>query len=214
MPALKTPWPQDKALEWIKLNKVIAVVGAPMLEDGRAAMEALLKGGIKLFEVGMNLLPSADILKIYARNTGILIGAGNVLSDKASKNAIAAGAHYLSAPFCETELMKAWKKSGALFMAGAFTPTEIVSAWSQGSALVELAPDNGPRYIESVKRLLPDIPLVCAASAAEPMREQFIAGATAVKMAVPLPKPGSDGKRRWAELTALAKQWLDVLEHI
>jgi 2-dehydro-3-deoxyphosphogluconate aldolase/(4S)-4-hydroxy-2-oxoglutarate aldolase len=214
----KTLWPREKAFEWVKLHKVVALVRTRNAAQARNTVEALSKGGFRLVEVAMTVLGAVDVIREFSHRPGLLVGAGSVLSEKMAKDALAAGAQFVMTPHTDPAVIRLAKRSGALCLTGALTPTEIVSAWKLGTDIVRVFPARavgGAEYIKALKEMLTDIPLMPSGGVTlENARDFFMAGATAVGAAGALMNEEAVEHGRWTEITAQAKRFLEVLQRL
>jgi 2-dehydro-3-deoxyphosphogluconate aldolase / (4S)-4-hydroxy-2-oxoglutarate aldolase len=146
---------------------VIAIARRLDPDSVAAVADGLLEGGILAFELTLNE-PEATTLAAIAdavrRNegTGMLVGAGTVLSLASARRAIDAGAAFLVAPHLDPEIV-AWAASrGIPMFPGGATPTEVLSAWRAGAAGVKVFPASalGPTFLRELRGPLPDIPLL------------------------------------------------------
>src|SRR5690606_7095425 len=97
---------------------------------------------------------------------------------------------------------------------GALTPPEILSAWEAGAELVKVFPANhfGPGYFKDIKAPLPQVKLtptggVDLNTAADWLR----AGAACLGVGSALVKKDLIKAKDWSGLTALARQFVDVV---
>ena len=129
--------------------------------------EALLDGGIRAFELTLNE-PESTALKAltaavrWSEGSGIVVGAGTVLSMDAARRAIDAGAAFLVAPHLDAEVVAWAARDGIPMLPGAATPTEVIGAWRAGAAAVKVFPAStlGPSFIRELRGPLPDVPLL------------------------------------------------------
>ncbi|KOY54181.1 aldolase [Streptomyces sp. XY332] len=85
-----------------------------------------------------------------------LIGVGTVTTATDAETALDAGAAFLISPYPAPEVRAVAARRGAVFVEGGFTPGEIASAVrSTGAAKVFPAHVGGPRFIRSLKAVLP-----------------------------------------------------------
>ena len=132
-----------------------------------ATCEALLDGGIRAFELTLNA-PESTALKAltaavrWSEGSGIVVGAGTVLSMESARRAIDAGAAFLVAPHLDTEVVAWAARDGIPMLPGAATPTEVLAAWRAGAAAVKVFPAStlGPSFIRELRGPLPDVPLL------------------------------------------------------
>lgn len=151
-------------LETIFAHKVMAIVRLQESEKVQKVADSLIQGGIIVLEVTLNT-PNAlqhirEIRKKYG--TQAIIGAGTVTSEKACKDALAAGAQFIVTPICDHAIIKpAHQKEAAVFM-GAMTPTEIYEAHAAGADVIKVFPASvlGMDYLKAVSAPLPHIPLM------------------------------------------------------
>jgi 2-dehydro-3-deoxyphosphogluconate aldolase / (4S)-4-hydroxy-2-oxoglutarate aldolase len=218
MSSPKPLWPRDKAFEWFKFHKLVALIRTRNATQARGTIEALIKGGFKLIEVAMTVLDAKEVIRDFCGRTGVLVGAGSVMTERMAKDALAAGAQFLMTPHTDAAILKLAKRSHILCGAGALTPTEVVEAWTAGADVVRVYPVyvmGGPAYIHTLKEPFPDIPLVPSGGVTlENVREFFISGATAAVAAGGLMPESAVENGRWADLTAQAKKFQEVLQRL
>ena len=173
----------------IAVGRVIAIArGLPAgLLPGIAA--ALHGAGVRAFEVTLHSedalagLAAVAGMPVAARDDGLLVGAGTVLSVADAEAAVAAGARFLVTPTAELDVI-AWAAArGIPAFPGAMTPSEILAAWREGASAVKVFPAGvlGPGYIRDVRGPLAGIPLVPTGGVtADNAAEYIAAGAAAV----------------------------------
>jgi len=153
-----------------------------------AIVDGLSGGGVRAVELTLNE-PEADALRAieaavrHAAGSGVVIGAGTVLSIEAAGRALDAGATFLVMPHTDPVLV-AWAAArGVAAFPGASTPTEILTAWRAGAAAVKLFPASvlGPAFMREFSGPFPDIPLVPTGGVTVETAGDYIrAGAVAV----------------------------------
>lgn len=215
---MKLLWPKEKAFEWIKLHKMVAIVRTRTPALARGTAEALLKGGFKLIEVSLSVPGGLDVIREFSSRSGVLVGAGSVLGEKTAKHALDAGAQFLATPVVNVEVAKLAKKAKVLYMGGALTPSEVVTAWSSGADMVRVFPVRslgGPAYVQALKELLPEVPLVASGGVTlENLRDYFLAGANAVGMAGGLLSEQAVDNGRWGDVTQHARRFQEVVQRL
>lgn len=214
----KVLWPREKALEWVRLHRLTAVIRARNAVQAQQAVEAACRGGFKLVEVPMTLVGAADVIREFFRRPGLLVGAGAVLTEKSAGDALDCGAQFLMTPHTDPAVLKLAKRRKVLCGAGCLTPTEVVRAWSLGADLVRIFPVGsvgGPEYVQFLKEPFPDIPLMPAGGITlQNLRDYLLAGATAVGVSRDLFGDASAADMRWADVTARARQYQEILQKI
>lgn len=215
---IKALWPREKAFEWIKMHKIVAIIKTRNAAQARSTVEALIKGGFKLIEVSMAIVGAAEIIRDFSKRPGILVGAGSVLSENSAQAALSAGAQFLMTPHTDAKVLKLAKKADAICLTGALTPTEMVNAWLMGADIVRVFPvrsAGGASYIHALKDVLTEVPLMPSGGITlETMRDYFLAGATAVGTASSLVSETAVENGRWGEITAQAKRFQEVLQRL
>jgi 2-dehydro-3-deoxyphosphogluconate aldolase / (4S)-4-hydroxy-2-oxoglutarate aldolase len=150
--------------------------------------DALLDGGIRAFELTLNE-PEAAALEALAaavrhvEGSGLVVGAGTVLSIDAALRAIDAGAAFLVAPHVDVEVVSWSAGRGIPMFPGAATPTEALTAWRAGAAGVKLFPASslGTAFVREMRGPFPDLPLIPTGGVSAENAAGYIeAGAVAV----------------------------------
>jgi 2-dehydro-3-deoxyphosphogluconate aldolase/(4S)-4-hydroxy-2-oxoglutarate aldolase len=133
----------------------------------RTTCDALLEGGVRAFELTLNE-PERNAVEAlaaavrHAEGSGLLVGAGTVLSIDSAQRAIDAGAGFLVAPHVDPEVV-AWAAGKDIPMfPGAATPTEALTAWRAGAAGVKVFPASslGTSFVREMRGPFPDLPMI------------------------------------------------------
>lgn len=137
-----------------------------------------------------------------ARGRSALIGVGTVTTAEDARTALDAGAAFLVSPYPAPEVRAVASERGAVFIEGGFTPGEIASAVrSSGAAKVFPAHVGGPRFIRSLKAVLPDALIVPTGGIAPgEVREWLAAGAAAVGIGNGMPADPAELAAVFADL--------------
>jgi 2-dehydro-3-deoxyphosphogluconate aldolase/(4S)-4-hydroxy-2-oxoglutarate aldolase len=152
-----------------------AITGAGVLAIARrldpvsipSVCDALLQGGIGAFELTLNEPESTALRALqaavtHAEGSGMLVGAGTVLSIDAVQRAVDAGAAFLVSPHTDTEVIEWTAHHGIPMFPGAATPTEVLTAWRAGASAIKVFPASslGTSFIRELRGPFPDIPLL------------------------------------------------------
>jgi 2-dehydro-3-deoxyphosphogluconate aldolase/(4S)-4-hydroxy-2-oxoglutarate aldolase len=184
-----------------------------------AVAEGLLGGGVRAFELTVDdhettaLTAIADAVR-RSEGTGLLVGAGTVLTLASAERAIDAGAAFLVAPHLDPEIVTWAADRGIPMLPGVATPTEALSAWRAGAAGVKVFPASalGPAFIRELRGPLPEIPLMPTGGVTVDTAAAYIeAGAVAVGLGSWLfadrsPSSIADRARRLVEIVATARR--------
>ncbi|MFE9629926.1 bifunctional 4-hydroxy-2-oxoglutarate aldolase/2-dehydro-3-deoxy-phosphogluconate aldolase [Streptomyces sp. NPDC006463] len=139
----------------------------PVLRDADAdeavrRTTALLAAGCRAVELTTStrgwaeaVTRTAQLADAYGRPA--LIGVGTVTTTAQAETALDAGAGFLISPHPAPEVREVAGRREAVFIEGAFTPGEIAAAVrAGGAAKVFPAHVGGPRFIRSLKAVLPE----------------------------------------------------------
>jgi len=144
---------------------IVPVIRADSEDEARQLIEAILAGGISVFEVTMTVPNAVSLIKSLVADFGdkAIIGAGTVLDAAAAQNCLAAGAKFIVSPALNLTVIEICQRENAAVFPGALTPTEIVAAWQAGADAVKIFPANavgGANYLKAIKAPLPNIELM------------------------------------------------------
>ncbi|MGI9647320.1 MAG: bifunctional 4-hydroxy-2-oxoglutarate aldolase/2-dehydro-3-deoxy-phosphogluconate aldolase [Acidimicrobiia bacterium] len=133
-------------------QRLIAIARRLSPQEMEILPGALLAGGIAVLEV---TLDGADAVSTIAAldGSGLLVGAGTVMSVAQAAEAAEAGAAFIVSPHTDEAVVE-WAVGNAMpVMAGAATPTEIARAWDLGSSAVKLFPASlgGPSLLRTLR---------------------------------------------------------------
>jgi 2-dehydro-3-deoxyphosphogluconate aldolase/(4S)-4-hydroxy-2-oxoglutarate aldolase len=113
---------------------------------------ALLDNGVGVLEV---TLDGEDAVATIAdlEGSGLLLGAGTVMSVQQAETAVEAGARFIVSPHTDEAVVTWAVANGVPVMPGAQTPTEIARAWELGSSAVKLFPATvgGPGLLRTLR---------------------------------------------------------------
>ncbi|MEV6573986.1 bifunctional 4-hydroxy-2-oxoglutarate aldolase/2-dehydro-3-deoxy-phosphogluconate aldolase [Streptomyces sp. NPDC051577] len=184
----------------------------PVLRDGDAdetvrRTTALLAAGCRAVELTTSTPGWAGAVARTAPLTdaagrSALIGVGTVTTATQAEQALDAGAGFLISPYPAPEVRELARRRRAVFIEGGFTPGEIAAAArSAGAAKVFPAHVGGPRFIRSLKAVLPEA-LIIPTGGIRPgeVREWLAAGAGAVGIGDGLPADPGELAAVFAEL--------------
>jgi 2-dehydro-3-deoxyphosphogluconate aldolase/(4S)-4-hydroxy-2-oxoglutarate aldolase len=185
---------------------VVPVIRAPSPELATQAAEAILAGGISVFEITMTVPDAPQVIRVLKSRLGdrALVGAGTVLDANGARACIEAGAAFIVSPGFDAPTLSLAHEAGIAAMPGALTPTEVITAWKAGADIVKIFPASamgGASYLRALKGPLPQIKLMPTGGVNLSTARDFIA-AGAVALGV-----GSE----LVDMTALTAGRADVL---
>src|SRR4051794_20664297 len=144
---------------------LVPVIRAPSPELALLACEAILAGGISVFEITMTIPDAPAVIRALRSRLGerALIGAGTVLDAANARACIEAGAEFIVSPGFDPATIAAAHEAGIAAMPGALTPTEVIAAWKAGADVVKIFPCSalgGASYLRALKGPLPQVRLM------------------------------------------------------
>lgn len=158
------------AVQFIKEEKLIAIVRGVLPEQILPFAEAVWAGGVRILELTYRAdAPETDaqnaenIRRLCEAMEGrMLIGAGTVLTLQQVKLTAQAGGKFIISPNTDRTVVEKTRELGLISMPGALTPTEIVAAWQYGAHFVKLFPasDLGTGYVKAIRAPISHIPLL------------------------------------------------------
>ena len=207
----------------LRARKLVAIVRGISGADIIELAQALVKGGISCIEVTYNQSGNPDdtleSISLLSSKMGgeMLVGAGTVMSVEQVGKARDAGAGYIISPNVDTAVIAETKRLGLCSMPGALTPTEIATARAAGADMVKLCPvaQLGPAYIKAVRAPLSHIPLIAVGGVSpKNIGEFFKAGVVGAGVGGNLVSKELVREKRFAEITALAREYIDALKSV
>ena len=170
----------DQFLDLLANERASAILRTDDQERAAAAMRAAVAGGFKVVEFTLTIPGVFELVQDFAREEGLVVGAGTVLTVEDARRAVEAGARFLVSPVMDEEVVAAAHALGVAVMPGVHTPTELLRAHRAGAQLQKLfpCPHGGPAYLRSVLGPLPFLRVVPTSGVdASNAREWLDAGA-------------------------------------
>jgi 2-dehydro-3-deoxyphosphogluconate aldolase / (4S)-4-hydroxy-2-oxoglutarate aldolase len=167
---------------------VVPVVRVRSTDLAYRAADALLEGGIAIFEITLTIPNAIAVVRSLAARLGdrALIGAGTVVSPADVDPCVDAGARFIVSPGLDPAVVDAAHRHGVLAVPGALTPTEVMAALRTGVEIVKIFPCSsmgGAKYIRALRGPLPHVQLLPTGGVTVANAAEYIeAGATAVGM--------------------------------
>jgi 2-dehydro-3-deoxyphosphogluconate aldolase/(4S)-4-hydroxy-2-oxoglutarate aldolase len=155
-------------------------------EVALAAGQAFAEAGLRAVEVTASVPGAVEVIAKLAASldgSGVLLGAGTVLSPDEAEEFVEAGARFLVSPVLAPGVTEAARRLGVPHVPSGMTPTELFTAHQSGAPLVKLFPaaSVGPRYLTHLRGPLPNIRVIPTGGLdADSALEWIRAGAVAV----------------------------------
>ena len=190
-------------------TKLVAVIRAATPPAALAASHAVAEGGITLIEITYSVPEAPRVMRELSPRSGIVVGAGTVLTRDQCRAALDAGAKFIIAPNFSAEVAREALAAGAMYCPGAYTTSEIIAARAAGAHVIKVYPGGvagGPAYIQVIRDPLPDIPMLAAGGTNLDNVVPFLnAGCVGVGLGASLADPKLAAAGAAAEITRRAR---------
>ena len=141
----------DAALQVVPVIPVIVLQSS---EHAAPVAEALIKGGIPIFEITLRTaagLPSIE--EVAKKFPDALTGAGTVLNESQARQAIDAGSRFIVSPGWDDGVVEMAQAAGIPVVPGVATATEVQRAYNHGLRVLKLFPAGIAGGIPMLKAL-------------------------------------------------------------
>lgn len=139
----------------IKQNPVMAIMRNVPWEDTLPYGEAVLKGGVRVFEVALNSASGLEQIRLLKKELGseAVIGAGTAVTVELVKKAVDAGADFLLTPNTDERILEYCAGEKLSLMPGVMTPSEVGLCLRYGYHLLKLFPagELPLSYVKTIK---------------------------------------------------------------
>ncbi len=136
----------------IRTAPVIPVIVLQRAADAAPVAEALLAGGISIFEITLRTsasLPAVE--RLAGLFPAALAGAGTVLNKIQAKEAVSAGAQFLVSPGLDEGVVEFARTNDIPVIPGVATATEAQRAFNLGLRLLKFFPAGAAGGVEMLK---------------------------------------------------------------
>src|SRR4029077_18152999 len=117
---------------------IVPAIRVLTADDAHFAAEAVAGGGIPIVEITMTVPGAMEVIAhLVKHHPKMIVGAGTVLDVDTAKKCADAGAHFLTAPGFDCDIVTFAANHDIVSMPGALTPTEVVVAWRAGADFVK-----------------------------------------------------------------------------
>ena len=201
----------------IETTGLVAVIRADNPTQLVDVCKALAAGGVDVAEITMTTPGALKAIEQAANALGddCLVGVGSVLDTETARAAILSGAQFVFGPTLNLDVIEMAHRYDKPVVPGALTPTEILAAWQGGADMVKVFPANhfGPKYFKDIKAPMPQVKLTPTGGVDLNTTADWLkAGAACLGVGSALVKKDMIKAGDWAGLTALAKQYRDIVD--
>lgn len=212
----------NQIIEYIKQEKIVAILRGIPAEKMESVITALYNGGIRVLEITFNQKSA-----VRHEETGLAIrlakklfpdmcvGAGTTMSVEDVQAAYEAGAAFVLAPDVNEMVIRRAVELGMLAVPGAMTPTEIASAYRYGAQVVKLFPAGnlGTSYVKAITAPISHIPLMAVGGIDLNNMNDFLnAGICSVGIGSCLTDKKLIEDSDWNALTELTKKYVEAVK--
>lgn len=156
--------PATGALGVLARTRVLPVVTLARADEASTLAAGLLAGGLPIVEITLRTEAALGAIGTLAREaTGLVVGAGTVLTADQVDEVAAAGAAFVVAPGFDPRVVERCAERGLPVVPGVATPTEIAAALAHGCTLLKLFPAEalgGVGYLRAVAAPFPGVRFV------------------------------------------------------
>ena len=149
---------EQTVLDALAAARVLPVV---VLDDSGVVPDlcaALLDGGISCMEITFRTDAASAALTAASEVTGMMVGAGTVLTVGQARTAAEAGAAFAFAPGTDDDVVRACAELGLPFFPGVATPSEVGHALRLGRTTMKVFPASmlgGPGFVRAISATFP-----------------------------------------------------------
>jgi 2-dehydro-3-deoxyphosphogluconate aldolase / (4S)-4-hydroxy-2-oxoglutarate aldolase len=138
----------------LQIVPVIPVIVLQSSEHAAPVAEALIEGGIPIFEITLRTaagLPSIE--EVAKKFPDALTGAGTVLNESQARQAIDAGSRFIVSPGWDDGVVETAQAAGIPVVPGVATASEVQRAYNHGLRVLKLFPAGIAGGIPMLKAL-------------------------------------------------------------
>jgi 2-dehydro-3-deoxyphosphogluconate aldolase/(4S)-4-hydroxy-2-oxoglutarate aldolase len=195
---------------------IVPAIRVSSVEEARFAAAAVSSGGIPIVEITMTVPEACELIQdMVTHLPDMIVGAGTVLDPVTARRCLAAGAHFLTSPGLDLDIVELANKANIVTMPGALTPSEVTAAWRAGVDFIKVFPCaqvGGASYIRALKGPFPNAALVAAGGVTQQTASDMIrAGATALGIGGELIPREAIRLRRAEQIVELARRFLSIV---
>lgn len=181
--------------ELVQENPVLAILRNVATEHAVAYAGAVMRGGVRFFEVALNSPGAIEQIRLLRAAYGdrILLGAGTAVTPDLAGLAMEAGAQFLLTPSAPESVLAYCEQNHISLLPGVLTPTDVQRCLDHGFSTLKLFPagDMPRNYVKSLRGPYDQteymaIGGVNAANAVEFLRAGYVAVGVASAL---VPKP-------------------------
>jgi Entner-Doudoroff aldolase len=141
--------------------RVVAVIRANRADVAAHAMEAAVRGGIRLLEFTWTTPGAAELVREFGQRPDLVVGAGTILRTDELDTAVRAGARFVVSPVLDERVIDAALAANVTPIPGCATPSEMWRAYERGAPMQKRFPAaSGPAEIRAILAPMPFLKIV------------------------------------------------------
>ena len=133
--------------------RVIPVVAIERAGDAMPLADALVEGGLPCAEITFRTSAAAEAIRLLAKRSDLLVGAGTVLSVDQVLTAVDAGAKFVVSPGFNPKVAGYCAENRIAFTPGICTPSDIEAALEFGLDVLKFFPAEAFGGLNTLKAL-------------------------------------------------------------
>jgi 2-dehydro-3-deoxyphosphogluconate aldolase/(4S)-4-hydroxy-2-oxoglutarate aldolase len=198
---------------------IVPAIRASNADDALFAAEAVSRGGLPIAELTMTV-PKANELIVYLlkKYPEMIVGAGTVLDLATARACLDAGAHFITSPGLDLEVVEFAVNAGVTVMPGVMTASEIMTAVKAGSDFVKIFPCSqigGVHYLQALRAPFPQVSFIASGGVNQQTAGKYLAaGATAVGIGADLVPPRAIALREGGWIEELARRYVRTVKDL
>jgi 2-dehydro-3-deoxyphosphogluconate aldolase/(4S)-4-hydroxy-2-oxoglutarate aldolase len=198
---------------------IVPAIRASNADDALFAAEAVSRGGLPIAELTMTV-PKANELIVYLlkKYPNMIVGAGTVLDIATARACLDSGAHFITSPGLDLEVIEFAVTAGVTVMPGVMTPSEVMTAVKAGSDFVKIFPCSqigGVHYLQALRAPFPHVSFIASGGVNQQTAGKYLAaGATAVGIGADLVPPRAIAQREGGWIEELARRYVRTVKDL
>jgi len=138
---------------------IIPVIEIDSTQRAKPLAESLMTGGLPVAEVTLRTEAALQAIRIMAHeSTGLIVGAGTVITGEQAEASVEAGAQFLVSPGIVEEVVVWAHENQIPMLAGALTPTEMIRGINLGLNILKFFPSETMGGLKALKALSDPFP--------------------------------------------------------
>lgn len=148
-------------VETFRASRVVAIIRTKHANIAAHAMEAAVRGGMRVLEFTWTTPGAAELIREFARQPELVVGAGTMLRTQDAETAVRAGARFLVSPVVDERIIDAALAANVTPIPGCTTPTEMLRAYERGAPMQKRFPAGaGPAEVRAILDPMPFLKIV------------------------------------------------------